>query len=594
MYVNVTLSDSTVLNYDATRFPHGTTITSITNPCPSCSAVQSIEFTDVTTNQVTMTWTPADSSDNSWVVFLDTVAIDTVSDSASYTFTGLDGNTLYTFGVATNCSGSLATIITRDTVTVCPMYEPCPFRVQLIDRYGGGMFFNNHVQVWSNNYMAADVTSLLVTPDTIIEDVYVCSGDSVHVIWSGANNPVIDEAFALNIFNGNGVWMAGGNASLYSSNHNIVTFMPFCPCLAPDPISSVAGINSITVEWGNSDSTEVQISTDEYYTDPYTIVTNDQTVTFDGLNSSTVYYIRLRTLCSIGGRISEWGELVDTTLYDSTIVIPDLPCPAPTGLALIATTYTNATIGWHPGGAETQWELAITVQGAPRQYFTTDTVFVIDSLYPEYTIHASVRAICGEGYEEGVWSDTIMFITDVCEPIPTAGVGIGDITEHSATVSWPDMEGSFGYVLYYGIADFQAPEASTATLPQETTHYTMEELEAETDYELFILNKCTESINSAPTSRIQFSTLAETGITTVDPSALTLSPNPASGMVTLRMAGFEEPYAVEVIDMKGRTVRATTAEGGTCTIDVSSMAQGTYFVRVTGDQFTAVKKLIVK
>jgi hypothetical protein len=51
---------------------------------------------------------------------------------------------------------------------------------------------------------------------------------------------------------------------------------------------------------------------------------------------------------------------------------------------------------------------------------------------------------------------------------------------------------------------------------------------------------------------------------------------------------------VEVVDMNGRTVSRQTTANHQLSIDVSNLAQGAYFVRVTGDRQTAVRKLIVR
>lgn len=603
MGIHVTLADSTTYYYDATQYPHGTTFLTLDHPCPTCSPVQNIAIDSIATDLVAISWTPADTTDTLFYIYLDNLLIDSVSAANNYTFTGLNPNYGYSFGVATNCSGTSSSIITYDTSTLCNQYEPCPIRVTLNDVNGTGWIFNNHVQVWSNNYIVADVSSNASGSTTLNNDVYVCSGDSVRIVWSGVGNSAIiwsDMYFITNIYNGDGSLMGSDTANANTPDHGIVTFMPTCPCLSPDTSYAVVGINSVTAYWLYSDSTEVQISNDEYYSTPITLFTNQQYATFNELAPNSVYYIRLRTICPIGDRTSEWSELVVTTLEDTTnigdttIVIPPQPCSAPDSLTLVSTTYTTATVSWHPTGNEEQWEVNVNVQGDIRLYLTTDTVFVIDSLYPEILNRVCVRAVCGEDNEEAPWSDTLEFMTDICPPIPEVSIGIGQTTTHSAMVSWQQMENSLGYKLYYGEQGFYISEADSAMLPQEDPSYTMEGLETETDYELFILNKCTETLYSAPTQRVSFRTLAETGIASVNASALMVSPNPASRMVNVSILENGQDYSVEVVDMTGRTVQSFAVAGNQCTIDVTEMAQGAYFIRVTGEKFNAVRKLVVK
>lgn len=587
----ITMADSTVYTYDLTTFSNGDTILTITSPCPTCSPVSAVNIDTTTTTSIDISWIPADSTDNSWIVYLDNVPVDTVN-TTSYSFTGLVSNTGYSFGVATNCSGTPSTIATIDTFTVCALYEPCPMTVVINDLYGMGFFFNNTVQVWSNNYLVASVSSHLMDSGLVSEDVYVCSGDSVTFRWIGTTFTTFDNDFVVQVYNGGRQYMCGDSCGNYTNNPVICSFIPDCPCMAPDTITTTADINSITVTWTNSDSTEVTISEFVDYSNGTTVYSNTGSVTFNELIHNTIYYIRLRAYCRFDGSLSEWGEVQDTTLYDSTIVIPDLPCPAPDSLELLGTTYTTATIGWIPGGDESQWEIELNRQGDIIHRVTEQTTFTLDSLWPEIVYTVRVRAICGEGYEEGGWSDVLTFTTDVCYPVTE--LTVIDTTEHSATVSWPQVANSMGYKIYYGLPGFYDAEADTVSLPANANQYVISGLEPETAYEVYILNKCTATLYSAMSPRIGFTTQAETGILTVDNGVLVLSPNPASDKVNINIDAKVDVFDVQVIDMNGCVRGQWSVTSGQCSIDVSHLAQGAYIVRVTSDSWTAVRKLIVK
>ena len=77
--------------------------------------------------------------------------------------------------------------------------------------------------------------------------------------------------------------------------------------------------------------------------------------------------------------------------------------------------------------------------------------------------------------------------------------------------------------------------------------------------------------------------------------SLGMRPNPASHNVTLNMTGVTGMVNCSIIDMSGRVVynRAINAETSH-TIDLSNVAAGAYFVRVTNDSFSKVEKLIVR
>ncbi|MBP3762751.1 MAG: T9SS type A sorting domain-containing protein [Bacteroidales bacterium] len=51
---------------------------------------------------------------------------------------------------------------------------------------------------------------------------------------------------------------------------------------------------------------------------------------------------------------------------------------------------------------------------------------------------------------------------------------------------------------------------------------------------------------------------------------------------------------VEVLDLQGRVREAQHVDGHRMALDLSGYAQGTYFVRITGAEGTAVRKLVVR
>ncbi len=63
------------------------------------------------------------------------------------------------------------------------------------------------------------------------------------------------------------------------------------------------------------------------------------------------------------------------------------------------------------------------------------------------------------------------------------------------------------------------------------------------------------------------------------------------------MGGVNGKVKIEVVDMNGRTVATETLEcSSDCvkTMEVDKLAQGAYFVRISGEQVNMVRKLIVK
>lgn len=77
--------------------------------------------------------------------------------------------------------------------------------------------------------------------------------------------------------------------------------------------------------------------------------------------------------------------------------------------------------------------------------------------------------------------------------------------------------------------------------------------------------------------------------------SLGLKPNPASSQVSLNIEGVSGNVNCSIIDMSGRVVVSTTFNAEEShVIDLSNVAAGAYFVRVTNDNFSKIEKLIVR
>ncbi|HTX89246.1 MAG TPA: T9SS type A sorting domain-containing protein [Bacteroidales bacterium] len=79
----------------------------------------------------------------------------------------------------------------------------------------------------------------------------------------------------------------------------------------------------------------------------------------------------------------------------------------------------------------------------------------------------------------------------------------------------------------------------------------------------------------------------------------TIRPNPASSEVTLSLTGAgNESVRIMILDLQGRTLLDETVLPGSGnvekTCDVSAYSHGIYFVRVIGDNFNQIRKLIVE
>ena len=81
------------------------------------------------------------------------------------------------------------------------------------------------------------------------------------------------------------------------------------------------------------------------------------------------------------------------------------------------------------------------------------------------------------------------------------------------------------------------------------------------------------------------------GISNIDSDSWSLYPNPAANVVTI--TGVEQAM-VTITDMTGRTVATHTVTDGNNNIDISQMTDGAYFLRITSNGASAIRKLVVK
>lgn len=121
------------------------------------------------------------------------------------------------------------------------------------------------------------------------------------------------------------------------------------------------------------------------------------------------------------------------------------------------------------------------------------------------------------------------------------------------------------------------------------TNYTATGLTPDTDNDIAVRAVCGDGGNSfAITGTMHTGTL---GIADNDALIVAITPNPATNIVTVSAGAMHQ---AAIIDLNGRTVTTAPMTDGSAAFDVSTLARGAYFVRITGDQATIVRKLIVR
>lgn len=163
-------------------------------------------------------------------------------------------------------------------------------------------------------------------------------------------------------------------------------------------------------------------------------------------------------------------------------------------------------------------------------------------------------------------------------------------TENIATVNWDGSAASWELKLVNGT------DTSLRTVAGRP--YVISGLTSCTDYSVSMRAICSSSAESEWSDFIDFTTggcdtTDTNGIRRAENVAFSLYPNPATSSVTIDANGMGQAQ-VNVIDLNGSIVISTTIDNEPLHIDLSTLARGAYFVRLTNQNGTSVRKLIVQ
>ena len=342
-----------------------------------------------------------------------------------------------------------------------------------------------------------------------------------------------------------------------------------------------------TLSWnGSATSYELSVKRANEGVWPSETAVNGTSYNATGLDAATTYHFRVRSICDAAeGMISDW--MVGTFTTDS------LPCMDPSDLHIVSTGYNTTTLGWTSNGTENQWSIHVWNTTFNQEYAANANPFTVTGLTPEITYYAAVKAICGNGAAESEYSDTVQFTTAACEQV--TNVTVGNITNTTAVVNWNGSAAR--YEIEYGDLNFDQGTGTRVTVEGATTH-TLTGLERNSTYSLFVRAICETGVYGAWSTQVDFTTTNSDGINTVAGEMnVDIYPNPTSSSTTIALSGVNGEVAITVVDMNGRVVMSDSMScEGDCvkTMEVTGLAQGAYFVRVSGEGVNMVKKLVVK
>ena len=351
-------------------------------------------------------------------------------------------------------------------------------------------------------------------------------------------------------------------------------------CPAPEVTTVTESETTITVAWtGTAFAYEVAISNGTWTAPASGTSVLTTTYTFSALTPATTYTVGIRALCS-DGSYSAWTTTAAVTASAS--------CQAPTDLEADDITFDGATLSWLPAGDESSWE--VNIHSAQPAFDTliaaSTTTLTVDGLASGRSYTFRVRALCS-ATSHSPWSDAATFSTAACNA-PT-GLAATAVTHNSATLTW-NANGAASYEVSYGIG---TTAAQGTLLTSTDNRLILNQLEPGTTYTAYVRSHCDETLVSNWSPAITFSTTTPQSIDDDAIISVSISPNPASDHVLIQADGLRQ---VELVDVSGRRVGEPLSQSATpslITLNVSHLDTGVYFLRLLGDGFTLVRKLVV-
>ena len=164
-----------------------------------------------------------------------------------------------------------------------------------------------------------------------------------------------------------------------------------------------------------------------------------------------------------------------------------------------------------------------------------------------------------------------------------------DVTERSALITWTPGDRGEDW-------EVELNDATGATLLSTSTadrQYQFLGLTPATPYVAWVRTHCGDEDYSDYVST-SFVT-ASAGIDPIAEPVCTIHPNPTNGNTTVTLSGVSGRVTIAVVDLRGREVATATldcADNCAKTMDVERLAQGAYFVRITAENVSLVRKLI--
>ena len=266
---------------------------------PACFPVQSFGANVDSHDEVTLTWTDTVNTAATYTITYfavgstDTSVISDITGS-TYTVTGLDASTTYTFSIVADCSdGSIVMPMTATVTTDCDG-GGCIYTFEMVDDYGDG-WNGNAFDVYLGNTRALTATISSGSTNTIEYQFCSDSPDTLRIVYiAGSYADEMSGTIKIGsevIFN-----FADIHANSIAGGTTVVTMNKPCPtCSAPQVSDSLDADGNVVLSWVSNASQFVVYLGDSIVDD--NVTSNEYT--FYGLPGSSFVTLGVAAICDV-------------------------------------------------------------------------------------------------------------------------------------------------------------------------------------------------------------------------------------------------------------------------------------------------------
>jgi hypothetical protein len=453
------------------------TVTTTTSPAPVvCSAPISFTFSSITSSQANVSFAVA-SGATSFLISIQPNGATTWGTavsipSTSYTFTGLSELTTYNVRVQSVCpSGNSTFLLSSFTTLAIPCTVPTDILVHSIASTEGTCSFA----------AAAGVGSYLIS---IKPSASTTWGNAITITSPSHWFSGLQAATSYDI-RVQSVCTSANSAYLVTT---FTTAAAPLPCGVPtnfvvSSVTSSEGVCSFTSVAGAT-SYLISIQANGATTWGTAVALTGTTHTFTSLLSSTVYNVRVQSVCSNG------SSTFATAAFTTSAAAPP-PCGIPTNLLTTAITTTSATSSFTAGISADSYSIAIqptgsTIWGAAIPL--TSTSYTFTGLMPSTSYNVRVQSVCASGTS----TYTNAVFTTAAAPLPCDAPTNLTITGITTTGAISTFTGPTSLVSNSYLISIQPTGATTwgAAISLTSTSYTFTGLTPYTTYNVRVQSVC--------------------------------------------------------------------------------------------------------